>query len=270
MATAKALVPIEQGPASLLSDIDLPSEDGVPMDTPLHRAQMDLLIDSLASYWQGRADYYCGGNMFIYYNLEHMRNVDYRGPDFFVVLDVDGRRYRRSWVVWQEGGRFPNIIVELTSPSTANVDRTTKFEIYEQIFQTPEYFIYDPEAHSLLGWRLGEHGYRALTPNQNGWLWSDELQVWLGRWQGHFLFYDNIWARFYTPDGALIPTIGERAQQEADFERQRAEEERQRAEEERQRAAEERQRADQAEATLAELRAKLAAAGIDPNQLGKT
>jgi len=30
-----------------------------------------------------------------------------------VVLNVDGERERQCWVVWQENGRYPDVIVEL-------------------------------------------------------------------------------------------------------------------------------------------------------------
>ena len=42
-------------------------------------------------------------------------NRDFRGPDFFVVLDVDGEVDRKSWIVWEENGRYPDVIVELMS-----------------------------------------------------------------------------------------------------------------------------------------------------------
>ncbi len=42
--------------------------------------------------------------------------------DDFVVLNVEGTRSRQGWVVWDEEGRYPDVIVELMSPSTKNVD----------------------------------------------------------------------------------------------------------------------------------------------------
>jgi hypothetical protein len=58
-------------------------EDGVPLETDWHRLEMNLLIEVVTNYWRDREDYYVGGNMFIYYNEEHARNADCRGPDFF-------------------------------------------------------------------------------------------------------------------------------------------------------------------------------------------
>jgi hypothetical protein len=47
--------------------------------------------------------------MFVYYSRDQAMNRDFRGPDFFLVLDVDGSRERQGWVVWEEGGRYPDV-----------------------------------------------------------------------------------------------------------------------------------------------------------------
>ena len=69
---------------------------------------------------------------------------DFRGPDFFVVLGAE-KSPRKSWVVWQEGGVYPHVIIELLSSSTAQVDRGLKKELYQNIFRTPDYFWFDPD-----------------------------------------------------------------------------------------------------------------------------
>jgi Uma2 family endonuclease len=218
---------------------------------------MNLLIETLKGHWQGRQDYYVGGNMFIYYTLAQARNPKYRGPDFYVVLNVDGSYAREAWFVWEEGGRYPDVIVELLSPSTATEDLTTKKDLYERTFRTPEYYCYDPNRRELCGWRLVKARYKAIRANERGWLWSERLRLWLGLWEGRHQGEENVWLRFYTAEGELIPTFEGRAEQErqrAEQERQRAEQERQRAEQERKRAEQERKRADRLEAELARLR----------------
>ncbi len=93
--------------------------------------------------------------MFVYYSRDQAMNRDFRGPDCFVVLDVPGDRERQGWIVWEEEGRYPDIIIELMSPSTAQVDFTQKKDLYERTFRTPKYFVYDPfKPESLRGWRL--------------------------------------------------------------------------------------------------------------------
>jgi hypothetical protein len=117
----------------------------------------------------------------------------------------------------RRGGRFPDVIVELLSPTTAETDRTTKKQIYERVFRTPEYFLYDPDTGRLEGFRLSAKGrYRALKPNDRGWLWSEELQLWIGFWEGAYLNVSGRWLRFFDADSRLVPI-------EAEVERQRAE-----------------------------------------------
>ncbi|MCS7191197.1 MAG: hypothetical protein NZ843_06305, partial [Fimbriimonadales bacterium] len=86
----------------------LPVEDGIPMEDLWHVFQMHLLLELTKNRWIDRFDYFAGGNIFVYYSLEQAeeivleRETAYRGPDFFVVKDVDGRKMRRRWVVWEE------------------------------------------------------------------------------------------------------------------------------------------------------------------------
>ena len=182
---------------------NLPSEDNENMDSPWHRSQIDLLINVLETNWKGR-NFYCGGNMFIHFSTEHIRNRDFRGPDFFVVLDVDHDRPRDYWAVWEEKGRYPNLIIELLSPTTAREDLTTKKDIYERTFGTGEYFCYDPDGRKLLGWRL-KRRYQAI-PFEGERMWSEELEMWIGPWTGNWEGHDMIWLRFFDREGKMLPT----------------------------------------------------------------
>src|SRR5262249_3404374 len=118
--------------------VELIETDGEPLESPWHWTAIVLLVDCVRSPLRGRVDYFVGGNMFLYYSEDQARNRDYRGRDFFFVDDVDGQRPRRWWAVWQEGGRYPNLVMELLSATTAEVDRTTKKDLYERTFRTPE------------------------------------------------------------------------------------------------------------------------------------
>lgn len=230
-----------------IPDIDLPSEDGEPLESNWHHLQINLMEDMLHQHWPDPTDYFVGGNMFVYYSLAQARNRDYKGPDFFVVKGVDGTQIRPSWIVWQEGGHYPDMIVELLSPSTAAEDLGPKKELYERVFKTFEYFCVDPSDDSLQGWQLERGQYVPRPKDTRGWLWSDSLQLWLGFWEGVFQGTPDQWLRFMTPAGTPVPTGAERAEAE-----------RQNAENERQNAAVERQRAETAEAEVARLQAELA------------
>ena len=203
---------------------ELIQEDGVPLDTDWHRLAIGLLVESVKQWLRERTDYYTGGNMFIYYREKRRRRRRFRGPDFFFVKGASRTPLRRYWVVWDEGGRFPNAIIELLSPSTAKEDLTTKKDIYEQVFRTPDYFCYDPDTRQLQGWRLNTAvQYEPLIPNERGWLWSEELGLWLGTWTGKYQGDEATWLRFYDAEYRLVPTAAEAAQQAAEAAQQRAE-----------------------------------------------
>jgi Uma2 family endonuclease len=204
---------------------DLIFDDGVPMESNRHRIAMNVLIRSLQQGFAERNNFFVGGNMFIYYSAEQVRNRDYRGPDFFAVLDVDGTIPRQGWVVWDENGRYPDVILELQSPSTANDDTGIKKDIYERVFRTPDYFVFNPfDPNSLRGWRLDNNQrYQPLIPNEQGWLWSQSLGFWLGTWEGTIDRETATWVRFYDECGNLVLLPEEAAQQQAEQERQRSE-----------------------------------------------
>jgi Uma2 family endonuclease len=244
---------------------ELVYDDGEPLESDWHFMQHAFLRELLhqAMVEQGRTDTYAGGNMFIYYSVEQAREVatkgaPFRGPDVFWVTGVDEPgRLRKAWLSWEEGGRLPDLIVELLSPSTAQVDRTVKKELYARVFQTSEYYMYEPETRKLEGFWLAGGAYQPMAPGDQGRLWSKQLGLFLGLWHGFREDKEADWVRLYRPDGTLVPTQKELAQAE----RQRAEAERQRAEAAQQRADAERQRAEAAEAELARLRALLEGRG---------
>jgi Uma2 family endonuclease len=227
---------------------DLPETDEVPMETPWHRNAMNQLLDCVAVHRrrQGRPRYYAGGNMFLYFSREQVRNKDYAGPDFFFVEDVDPARPRDYWAIWDEAGRYPNVIVELISATTAEHDRTFKKNLYERTFRTPEYFLFDPFTGLWEGWRMTANSrYAPVAPDERGWFWSEQLGLWLGTWEGDYQRMHATYPRFYDAEGRLVPRPDE---------------------EERQRAEEARRQADEARAELEELRRQLAAlrAGQQP------
>ena len=248
---------------------DLIFDDGVPLETNRHRIAMNALIDSALEALHGKPNSFVGGNMFVYYSRNQAMNRDFRGPDFFAALDVEEARERKGWVVWEEEGRYPDVIIELMSPSTAKVDTGVKKQLYERTFHTAEYYVYSPfDPDSLQGWRLdGLQHYQPIAPDDRGWLWCETLGLWLGTWEGRIrrepATGNCTWLRFFDRAGMLIPLppeVAEHEQQRANQEQQRANQEQQRAEQEQQRADQEQQRAERLAARLREL-------GEDPEEL---
>jgi Uma2 family endonuclease len=170
-----------------------------------------LLIQSLELLWSARQDFYAFGNLTIYYSPHQRKSEDFRGPDFFVVLGTE-KRPRKSWVVWEENGQYPNVIIELLSDSTAETDRGLKKQIYQDTFRTPDYFWFDPYTLEFQGFHLVDGAYQPLSPNQHGWLWSQQLGLYLG--------IDDDRLRFFTDEGKLVLNPEERNQKLANRLRQ--------------------------------------------------
>jgi Uma2 family endonuclease len=203
--------------------------DEPELESDLHREQINLLVRLLKYYWRDRQDVYVTGNLTVYYNSDKLTNRDFRGPDVFVVLDAE-KRDRKSWVLWNEGNKYPNLVIELLSDSTAKVDRNTKKQLYQDLWHLPNYFWFDPDSLEFAGFKLVDGAYQAIAPNEQGLLWSDQLELYLGICDRKL--------RWFSADGQIILLP-----------------------EEQERVAKE-----QAQQRVAKLEAILRSQGIDPNQ----
>lgn len=226
--------PTPDSPQAIPVEVTYPPSDlysdEPPLETDLHRNQIDLLIRLLKFWWRDRQDFYISGNLTVYYSAEETKKRDFRGPDVFVVLDTE-KRDRRSWTIWEEGGKYPNLVIELLSNSTATVDRGTKKDLYQNVWRLPEYYWFHPETLEFAGFRLMNGQYEAILPNQSGRLRSQELGLELGIHEGQL--------RWFTADGELIP-LPEEAEAQA---------------------------REQAERRAERLEAYLRSQGIDPDQV---
>ncbi|NJM68424.1 MAG: Uma2 family endonuclease, partial [Acaryochloris sp. RU_4_1] len=198
------MVRLDANPSQSISE-DTPNEiklptnlysDEPPLETDFHREQIDLLIRLLKYWWSDRPDFYISGNLTVYYNEQQLKKRDFRGPDIFVVLGAE-KRNRRSWAIWEEGGKYPNIVIELLSSSTAKVDQGAKKTLYQDVWRVPDYFWFHPETMEFAGFHLVNGRYEAIIPTDKGWLWSEQLGLYLGIHEQQL--------RWLSADGDLIP-----------------------------------------------------------------
>ncbi|WP_438024084.1 Uma2 family endonuclease [Sorangium sp. So ce233] len=191
---------------------ELPYDDGEPMESERHRAQMDLLIEALKLHWHERDDAYVAGNMAIYFSELQAKKNDFRGPDVFVVLDTT-RRERKSWVVWQEDGRTPDVVIELLSDSTEAVDRGDKMQVYAKLLRVPEYYLFDPFSGALEAYTLDRatRSYVPVPPGANGDVASACLGLRLGVRHGTYQGLEIDWLRWIDAQGRVLPTDEEQA-----------------------------------------------------------
>ncbi len=227
---------IELPPTNLYSDEP-------PLETDFHREQIDLLIRLLKYWWRDRPNFYISGNLTVYYNQQQLKSRDFRGPDVFMVLDTE-KKDRRSWAIWEEGGKYPNLVIELLSGSTATVDRGTKKQLYQNIWRVPNYFWFHPETLEFAGFHLVDGQYQPIAPTTKGYLWSDQLELYLGICDRQL--------RYFNADGQLMPLPEEQ---------ERLAKEQERLAKEQERLAKE-----QSQKRVAQLEMLLRSQGIDPDQ----
>lgn len=210
-------------------DLQLILDDGEPLESKLHTLQIPLLLELTYQVMvaRGHTRYYAGGNQFIYYSVEQARFVathppaEYRrftGPDYFFVNNVLPRVERQAWIAWEEDWRYPDVIIELLSPSTRHIDEGAKKRRYQDLFRTAEYYLYEPGGDDFQAFHLGEHGYVEAPRSEQGRVWSEQLGVWIGPWHGDYREHRATWLRFFDRDDQLILASFE----EVRVERQRA------------------------------------------------
>ena len=150
--------------------IDYPCSDGEPLaeSDQQYNAITDT-VHALRVRYAHRPDVYVAGDMFVYY-----RRGDPGGsiaPDVFVVFGAE-KRLRPSYFIWREGGKAPDVAMEMASPSTYERDLLAKRDIYESIGVT-EYWRFDPllgECFTppLAGDRLVDGRYTAIDVAADG------------------------------------------------------------------------------------------------------
>jgi Uma2 family endonuclease len=145
-------------------------------------------------------------------------------PDIAIFKDIElnerERNRLRSWKIGSGRKRRPppNVVFEFASRKTWRADLESKPQQYAAM-RGQEYFAYDPNTPQyykikpvrLKGWRLENGQPTEIQPNDEGWLWSNELDSYL------------------VPDGNMLQLYdreGNRRLTQAEAERQRAERER--------------------------------------------
>ncbi|NET52134.1 MAG: Uma2 family endonuclease, partial [Merismopedia sp. SIO2A8] len=192
--------------------------DEPELESDLHRDQIDLLLRLMRWYWRHRDDIYFSGNTTVYFDPDQRTNRNFRGPDLYVVFGA-AKRNRNSWMVWKEGNKYPDVVIELLSDSTAKTDRTTKKVLYQNEWHVQNYFWFHPETKEFQGFTLVQGQYQIIQPNNQGHLWSDQMGVYLGIHSGEML-------RLFTDTGVLIPTEAEEARSRQEIVQQQMEQER--------------------------------------------
>jgi hypothetical protein len=246
-------------------DLDrLVIDDGAPVDNIFSEKQMRLLTEPLYSSWAGPEpgrEFLALADVGLFYTDTDPPLV----PDVILGLDISQPgdltlKENRSYFVWRRG-KVPDVVIEIVSNQEGGED-TDKLRAYARL-NIPYYVIFDP--FDLLGggtlrvFTRMPGRYEPVAPD-----WLEDIGLGLRLWQGTFEGTKQTWLRWCDKAGKPIPTGAENAAREKQRARKalkaKAEAEKAKAEAEKAKA-----RSDEENKRL---KAKLRAAGIDPNHNG--
>ena len=195
-----------------------------------HPTRKDLMSDSIPSLnnflyllnllkWHYPAQSnFVGGNISIYQSPQIKEYPI--SPDVAVFkgigLSEEEQQQTKSWRMMLTNRPAPQVVFEICSGETwhEDIDLDKKPREYG-LMGVKEYYAYDPNqprlwkdqkiGPRLLGWRYGEDKQaQRIEPDERGWLWSEELQSWVGE--------DGVYLRIYDQKGELRLTQAEDAE----------------------------------------------------------
>jgi Uma2 family endonuclease len=219
------------GERQLPTMFDLPSEDPAEPGLPneFHDLQPQLLSATLRLSQYSQDEMFSVSDINLYYDPDH--TGWYKRPDWLLVVGVDrlyaGEWLRSSYVAWDEKVT-PALVVEFLSPGTEADDlgrfaekpsrRSTtqppsKFGVYEEILQIPNYIVYAEATEQIRYFRLVNGRYQEQPiAATNPKIWLPDLGVGLGIWSGSFPNAPRQqmrWLRWCDADGQWLLTEAE-------------------------------------------------------------
>lgn len=157
-------------------------------ETDLHRNVMVYVIEALEERFRGEHDVHVSGNIFLYYPDEddELKSVS---PDVLFVRGVE-KKQRRIYNMKVEH-KAPDVVFEMTSPSTKTEDLGNKRFIYASL-GVKEYYLFDPYGETLRpalrGYRLENGDYNPVMGSR---MYSAVLGLEIRLEEGKLLFYDR-------------------------------------------------------------------------------
>lgn len=141
-------------PRQFLAPVNYPDSDGEPMsDNTLQWDTIAYLITVIRHWFSPRPDVFVAGNLLWYY--EEGNPKARIGPDCLVSF---GRPpgYRGSYMQWVEDGICPQVVFEVLSPKNTKKEMEAKYELYARL-GCEEYYLIDPYRRMVGGFhRVGQ------------------------------------------------------------------------------------------------------------------
>jgi Uma2 family endonuclease len=244
-------------------DVLHPREGDVMPQNRDHDADCAYLHDVLGTQLHGEPTTLVGHDLLILWDVPGLGN---HSPDLVVIPDVPLPHPRDSFDVAAAGVR-PQLIIEVTSPSTHDVDLNDKRREY-WLAGVPVYVIVEEQLRRgrrqlrILPYQRGPRAYRKQRLTR-GRFWLEAAELWLGQENGRVALYNAQGQRMlsYREQHNALGQADQRvaaAAQEATQAKQEAIQAKQRATEAEHQATQAKQRATQAEEQVAQANQRTA------------
>lgn len=215
-----------------------PSSDGQPMaENGLQYRWIVTIQGNLDDMFRERPHVFVAADNLIY-PVEGRPEIC-QAPDVYVAFGRP-KGDRGSYIVFEEGGIFPQVIFEIRSPSNTSRDMARKLLFYDE-YGAEEYYDYDPNRNRLRGYHRTKAGLDDI-PAMNGYI-SPLLGIRFDTSGRELVIYRPTGERFLTFQEVADAQVAAQNRAEA-----------------------ERLRATRAEQELDRMKAVLRAAGIDPDK----
>ncbi|NJL05004.1 MAG: Uma2 family endonuclease, partial [Chloroflexaceae bacterium] len=147
LAEERILAESPQRPAPVVT---YPESDGMPMAENTEQFQWIVLIkENLEALFRDDPRVFIAGDL-LWYPVQG-DNRTRVAPDAMVVFGRPKGK-RGSYKQWDEDNCAPQVVVEILSPGNRAGEMTNKYLFYTR-FGVEEYYLYDPEEHTLDGWQ---------------------------------------------------------------------------------------------------------------------
>lgn len=176
-----------------LEDVLHPQEEDVVTQSVTHQLRQEYLHTVLAAQLAHDPTAIVVADLLIDWDVPGLKG---HGPDIAVILGVRERKNWSTFHVAEEGVR-PALLIEITSPATASLDRSVKVEEYEAAGVETYVLIDTARSRSfpalrLIGYGLTPDGYQLLVPDERGRLWLAVARTWLGIADNEIVCYDEM------------------------------------------------------------------------------
>lgn len=247
------------------ADVLHPQEDDFIVQNPAHEEDCHYLKTVLASHLAGRTGVAIFRDLRIDWGVAGIQPL---GPDLAVLANVPEDLPRQLGTLQvREIGAHPLLVLEVTSPTTRDLDLDEKVVEYD-LAGVPFYAIVDRRVRNereelrLLAYRATDQGYVRVKLDDQGWLALETIGLWLRIEDHHLVCRDESGQRLLNYQEVVQVYRAEvQARQEAEAraeaERTRAEAEAQARRQAEQRAQAEAQARRQAEERIRRLEAEL-------------